>query len=53
MSVGIAHDSIIRAKVGINYALTSAMNNDNCSLPTSKLVKSCQRVTKCSGRTHY
>jgi exodeoxyribonuclease V alpha subunit len=43
-SVGIARNSIIRAKAGINYALTSAMGNGNCGLPVSQLIKLTQKL---------
>ncbi|RYE24327.1 MAG: ATP-dependent RecD-like DNA helicase [Sphingobacteriaceae bacterium] len=37
-SLGIAEDSMIRLRAGVNYALSSAMDNGNCGLSINKLV---------------
>jgi len=38
-SLGIDKNSILRARAGINYALTTAMDGGNCGLPKEQLIE--------------
>ena len=42
--VGIAKDSLLRARAGITYALTKAMDDGHCGLPQDLLLASCQEL---------
>jgi len=42
--LGVAKDSLIRARAGITYALTKAMDQGHCGLPLEKLITSCQEL---------
>lgn len=42
--VGIAKDSLIRARAGITYALSKAMDDGHCGLPQELLLTSCQKL---------
>lgn len=42
--VGIAKDSLIRARAGITYALSKAMDDGHCGLPQELLLTSCQEL---------
>ncbi|NBU73127.1 MAG: hypothetical protein EBS53_17090, partial [Bacteroidetes bacterium] len=42
--VGIEKTSLIRARAGISYALTKAMDDGHCGLPEEKLVASAREL---------
>jgi exodeoxyribonuclease V alpha subunit len=42
--LGIAEDSIIRARAGINYTLTEALSNGHCGLPTQLLLQNSEEL---------
>ncbi len=42
--VGIAKTSLLRARAGISYALTKAMDDGHCGLPQDLLLTSCQEL---------
>ncbi len=43
-SVGIAKNSMIRARAGVSYALATIMDNGNCGLSTNKLINLCREL---------
>jgi exodeoxyribonuclease V alpha subunit len=46
--VGIDKDSLIRARAGITYTLTKAMDDGHCGLPHDLLLTSCQELLEIS-----
>ena len=42
--IGIEKTSLLRARAGITYALTKAMDNGHCGLPQEQLLSSCQEL---------
>lgn len=44
MKLGIEKTSLIRARAGISYALSKAMDDGHCGLPVPKLMTSCQEL---------
>jgi exodeoxyribonuclease V alpha subunit len=44
MSLGIEKGSILRARVGISYALSKATEEGHCGLPTPSLIASCREL---------
>jgi hypothetical protein len=54
MTLGIEKTAMIRARAGISYALTEAMDEGHCGLPTDELVPLAEKllaVTSCPWRT--
>jgi hypothetical protein len=45
--LGIAKDAMIRARAGISYALTEALNDGHCGLPVNELLRSPKSFSKC------
>jgi exodeoxyribonuclease V alpha subunit len=42
--VGIEKTSLIRARAGISYALTTALDDGHCGLPKTQLLELCQKL---------
>lgn len=49
MSLGIEKTSLIRGRAGISYALSKAMDEGHCGLPTTVLLTSCQALLDVEG----
>lgn len=43
-NLGVAKDSIIRARAGISHALTKATEDGHCGLPTNTLIENTQKL---------
>src|SRR4030088_3681853 len=48
MKLGIEKTAIIRVRAGISYALTEAMDEGHCGLPTDELVPLAQKLLEVS-----
>ena len=43
MKLGIEKTAMIRVRAGISYALTEAMDDGHCGLPTDELIPGCRK----------
>jgi exodeoxyribonuclease V alpha subunit len=49
MKLGIEKTAIVRVRVGISYALTEAMDEGNCGLPTDELIPLAEKLLEVPG----
>ncbi|WP_032112544.1 ATP-dependent RecD-like DNA helicase [Candidatus Paracaedibacter symbiosus] len=49
MQIGIAQDSLIRARAGLNHTLATAMDEGHCCLPVPNLLESAQTLLEING----
>ncbi|NRA73253.1 MAG: ATP-dependent RecD-like DNA helicase [Rickettsiales bacterium] len=50
-NLGVEDNSLIRAKAGVSYILTEALNSGHCGLPTDVLIKNCEKLLSISKDT--
>ena len=49
MKLGIDKSAMIRVRAGISYALTEAMDEGHCGLPTAELVPLAEKLPRSAG----
>ena len=52
MKLGVEKSALIRVRAGISYALTEAMDDGHCGLPTADLVPLAEALLDVRGRSH-
>ena len=52
MKLGIEKTAMVRVRAGISYALTEAMDEGHCGLPTVRADTACRKAARSSAGTH-